>query len=62
VEIDASGFLPPPERTLEVTFHVLVPADAWNWGKNSYMCMQFDHPKLGSWHHNAGEFKMIRLI
>ena len=61
-EVDTTGLHPPPERALEITFHVLLPLEAWNWSKKSHMCMQFNHPKLGEWHRDAGEFKHIRFV
>ena len=54
--IDTSGFQPPPDRTMKVTFHVLLPKEAWNWEKESCLCLQFDHPNLGQWKEDIGEF------
>ena len=61
-EIDTTGLHPPPERALEITFHVLLPLEAWNWNKKSHMHMQFNHPKLGEWRKDAGEFRQIRFV
>lgn len=61
-EIDTTGLYPPPERALEITFHVLLPLEAWNWNKKSHMHMQFNHPKLGEWQKDAGEFRQIRFV
>lgn len=55
-DIDTTGFHPPPEKCLEVIFHILLPMEVWNWGKKSRMHMRFSHPKLGKWNEDVGEF------
>ena len=59
---DVTGFHPPEERTLEVTFHVLLPKEAWNWSQSSSMHMQFGHPKLGQWKQDIGSFTIKRYV
>lgn len=56
-----TGSHPPSERTLELIFHVLVPVVPWNWDNTCKMCMRFDHPSLGEWKGDIGEFKPKRF-
>ena len=62
MEVDTTGFLPPSEKTLKVTFHVLLPKDVWNWDQTSSMHMRFSHPKLGAWNKDVGKFTNKRYI
>jgi hypothetical protein len=64
LQVDTTGFHPPAEKSLEVTFHVLVPKNVWNWDNTckSHMHMQFGHPKLGEWKEDVGEFIIKRYI
>ena len=55
-KLDLTGFNPPPNKTLEVTFHALLPKEAWKWNIMSYMCIQFSHPRLGEWQKDVGDF------
>lgn len=62
MRVDTTGFHPPPEKSLEVTFHVLLPTEVWNWGKKSHIHMRFGHPRLGEWIEDVGEFILKRYF
>ena len=61
-KVDTTGFYPPPKKSLEVTFHVLLPKKVWNWDEKSRMHMRFSHPKLGEWKEDVGEFIIKRYF
>lgn len=56
VEIDTTGIHAGQDKSINVTFHVLVPLEAWNWNTNSHIHIQFGHWKLGNWKGDIGEF------
>ena len=50
------AFDPPPNRSLAVTFHVLLPIKVWNWNDNSHLQLVFGHDKMGKWDQPVGTF------
>lgn len=62
VEIDTTGIRAGQDKSIDVTFHVLVPLEAWNWNTNSHIHIQFGHWKLGNWRSDIGEFGSPRYF
>ena len=49
VEADTSGIHASIDQSIAVTFHALVPKDAWKWESNTKMTMRFGDSRLGKW-------------
>lgn len=49
VEADTSGIHVSPDKSIAVTFHALVPKDAWKWENDTKMTMRFGDQRLGKW-------------
>jgi len=56
VEVDTTGIHAGQDKSIDVTFHVLVPLEAWNWDTKSCILIQFGHQRLGNWKCGIGEF------
>ena len=58
------GFLSPDEKSIKVTFHVILPVHFWGWDSTSKICIQFDNQDLGAWQYNCGieSFKQRYVI
>lgn len=48
-ELDTSGIHASPDQSIAVTFHALVPKDAWKWESDTKMTMRFGDSRLGKW-------------
>lgn len=59
MEIDTTGMHPPPEKTVSVVFHVLIPTSIWGWNENCRVFLRFGHSKLGKWKKNIGDFVCV---
>ena len=46
--------------SLEVTFHVLVDLNAWNWDENSTLSIRFGDPNIGGWEVNTEDLELIK--
>ena len=53
VDANMTGFNISPDQSIAVTFHALVPKEAWKWESNTKMVMRFGHYRLGKWSRNA---------
>ena len=49
VEVDTSGIQASTDQSITVTFHALLPKDAWKWESDTKMTMRFGHSHLGNW-------------
>ena len=49
VEADTSGIRASSDQSIAVTFHALVPKDAWKWESDTKMTMRFGDSRLGKW-------------
>ena len=58
VEVDTTGVHAGQDKSITITFHVLVPLEAWNWSKNAnaHIHIRFGHRKLGDWKSDIGKF------
>lgn len=56
VEVNTTGIHADQDKSINVTFHVLVPLEMWNWNANSRIRIQFGHQRLGNWKFGIGEF------
>ena len=52
----------PPQKSILVTFHAIVPKPLWEWDDSSSMHIQFGHRDLGEWQHNTGVFMEARYL
>ena len=52
--VTPKGFLSPDEKSIKVTFHVILPVPFWEWDLTSKICIQFDNQDLGAWQYNCG--------
>lgn len=59
--INFSGLEAPPEKSFQLTFHVMIPKTYWEWDSKSSVHIRFGHPKLGEWS-DCGNFQEIRYI
>lgn len=57
-----SGFSVSPDKSIAVTFHALVPKEAWKWESNTIMTMRFGHYRLGKWIKNAAILEECREL
>lgn len=55
--LDLDGLKGPPENSIAVTFHAIVPRALWKWDNSSHMHIRFEGGALGNWEHNVGDFK-----
>ena len=56
------GFQAPPEKSIAVTFHVIVPLAFWEWEEStSRMHIQFGDYSLGLWK-DCGDFIKLRYV
>ena len=56
------GLCAPADKSITISFHVLVPLDLWGWDATSKMHIHFDHKDLGAWNCNCGDFQEIGLV
>ena len=57
------GLIAPPEKSIAVTFHAIVPLPFWEWeDSNSHMHIRFGKYALGLWRYNCGEMTKQRLV
>jgi len=56
VEVNTTGIRAGQDKSVAITFHVLVPLEAWNWNTASHIHIQFGHWRLGDWQRDIGEF------
>ena len=58
----AQGFQVPPEQSIAITFHVVVPLPFWEWEDSiSSMHIRFGDDRLGNWK-DCGEFTKYRYL
>ena len=50
------GLNPPPDRTISITFHVLLPIHVWDWSDRSQIRLVFGNKDLGGWTIPVGNF------
>ncbi len=55
------GFKAPREKSIAITFHVLLPKWAWEWNAKSEVYIRFGHDELGHWEYDSGPLSMQRL-
>ena len=55
------GLAAPTERSVRLTFHVLIPKTFWEWDSNSHVRIRFGHLKLGEWS-DYGDFQEVRYV
>ena len=56
------GLQAPPEKSIAVTFHAIVPKLLWECDDSSCMHIRFGHKDLGMWQHNVGDFIESRYM
>ena len=56
------GLQSPAEKSIQVTFHVLVPLPLWDWGSTSCMHIRFGHKDLGLWKYDCGNVIIHRYV
>ena len=55
------GLNAPPQKSVYLYFHVLVPKVFWEWSSNSSIIgIRFGHPKLGEWT-DCGKFQEVSV-
>lgn len=59
---DLKGLKSVPAKSVEVTFHCIVPKLLWQWDENSCIHMRFEGDSLGDWKHNVGDFMEVRYM
>lgn len=57
---NTTGIHPPPDRKIDVVFHILIPANAWGWSEKCRVHLRFGHYNLGNWNKNVGDFHFLR--
>ena len=55
-EVDTTGVHISHDKSIAVTFHVIVPLEVWNWDNKSSIRIRFGHRKLGNWMCDIGDF------
>ena len=49
------------EKSIRITFHVLVPLPLWDWDStSSCMHIRFGHKSLGHWKYDCGKVTIYR--
>ena len=57
------GLQAPPEKSIAVTFHAIVPLPFWEGeDSNSHMHIRFDWFALGQWRYDCGVMMKQRLV
>lgn len=59
-DANMTGFNVSPDKSIAVTFHALLPKEAWKWESGTKMTIRFGHYRLGKWLKNAEYLKEYR--
>lgn len=54
------GLTAGKDKSIAVTFHVLLPKQIWEWDVNSMMFIKFGDDELGGWNYHCGPLKEYR--
>ena len=59
---DLPGLTASFDKSIRVTFHVIVPKPLWEWNDSSCIHMRFDGKEMGDWKYNVGSFDLSRYM
>lgn len=59
--VNFAGLEAPLEKSVNISFHVLILKALWEWDPQSRLYIRFGHPKLGDWS-DCGEFQEKQYV